>query len=84
MSKNKHNIHTLKEQITNITEQYLVDIDGHNDTNIYKKIIDVVEESFLQTLLKHTNGNQKEASEISGISRNTIRKKLEKHKIQKK
>ena len=82
MSKNKHNIHTLKEQVSNITEQYLVDIDGHNDKNIYKKIIAVVEESFLQTLLKHTNGNQKVASEISGISRNTIRKKIEKYKNQ--
>ena len=81
MSEPTCNIHTLKEQVESITAQYLADIDGYQAASVYQSLIDAVEESFLRTLLAHTQGNQKAAAEISGISRNTIRKKITKHDL---
>ena len=81
MSEPTCNIHTLKDQVKSITAQYLNDIEGYQAAMMYQQLIDAVEESFLRTLLEHTQGNQKAAAEISGISRNTIRKKLSKHNI---
>ena len=81
MSEPTCNIHTLKEQVESITAQYLSDIEGYQAASMYQHLIDAVEESFLRTLLTHTQGNQKAAAEISGISRNTIRKKITKHNL---
>jgi Fis family transcriptional regulator, factor for inversion stimulation protein len=81
MSKIKYNRATLKEQVSNITTQYLKDIDSQSNTNIYQKIIEAVEESIFEAILSHTNGNQQAAASVSGVSRNTIRKKIEKYNI---
>jgi Fis family transcriptional regulator len=81
MSEPTCNIHTLKEQVKSITAQYLLDIEGYQADSMYQDLIDAVEESFLRTLLSHTQGNQKAAAAISGISRNTIRKKITKHNL---
>lgn len=81
MSKKIYNIHTLQEQVNSITKKYLEDIDGCSDADVYHKIIHSVEESIFKTIMDFTNGNQKSASLLSGISRNTLRTKLEKYKI---
>lgn len=81
MSEPTCNIHTLKEQVESITAQYLTDIEGYQAGSIYQSLIDAVEESFMRTLLDHTQGNQKAAAELSGISRNTIRNKIRKHNL---
>ena len=82
MAETSHNAKTLQDLVNKITLQYLQDIDGCKDSSLYYKIIDSVEEGFFRSLISFTNGNQKEAAEISGISRNTIRKKLKKFNIE--
>lgn len=77
----KYNRETLKEQVSQITTKYLQDVDCDDNTNIYQKIIEAVEESLFEAILSHTNGNQQAASHIAGVSRNTIRKKIEKYNI---
>lgn len=81
MSKAKYNRATLKEQVSHITTQYLQDVGDQENTNIYQKIIEAVEESLFEAILSHTNGNQQAAASISGVSRNTVRKKIEKYNI---
>lgn len=81
MTKKNFNVNTLQEQVHAITKQYLEDIGDCKDANVYHKIIDSVEKSIFETIIKFTNGNQKEASTLSGVSRNTIRAKLEKYSI---
>ena len=81
MSKAKYNRATLKEQVSHITAQYLQDVGDQDNTNIYQKIIEAVEESVFEAILSHTNGNQQAAASISGVSRNTVRKKIEKYNI---
>lgn len=81
MTRKNYNVNTLQEQVKAITKQYLEDIGHCSDANVYHKIIESVEKSIFETILEFTNGNQKEASTLSGVSRNTIRAKLEKHNI---
>ena len=47
-----------------------------NSKNIYPAIIEKVEKSIIENILNFTNGNQLKASEILGLNRNTLRKKI--------
>lgn len=44
---------------------------------LYGRVIKEVERVAFTVTLKHTNGNQIQASKILGINRNTLRKKLQ-------
>ena len=48
----------------------------NNNKNIYSVIIEKVEKSLIENILDFTNGNQLKASEILGLNRNTLRKKI--------
>ena len=48
----------------------------NNNKNIYSVIIEKVEKSLIENILDYTNGNQLKASEILGLNRNTLRKKI--------
>ena len=47
-----------------------------NSKNIYPTIIEKVEKSVIENILAFTSGNQLKASEILGLNRNTLRKKI--------
>ena len=47
-----------------------------NSKNIYPAIIEKVEKSVIENILSFTKGNQLKASEILGLNRNTLRKKI--------
>lgn len=49
---------------------------NNNNKNIYSVIIEKVEKSLIENTLDYTNGNQLKASEILGLNRNTLRKKI--------
>ena len=49
---------------------------NNNNKNIYSVIIEKVEKSLIENILDYTNGNQVKASEILGLNRNTLRKKI--------
>ena len=49
---------------------------NYNNKNIYSVIIEKVEKSLIENILDFTNGNQLKASEILGLNRNTLRKKI--------
>lgn len=51
--------------------------------NLYKEIIEEVERALLSETLKQVNGNQSEAAKILGISRPTLRDKIEKLGLRK-
>jgi len=49
---------------------------NNNNKNIYSAIIEKVEKSIIENILDFTSGNQLKASEILGLNRNTLRKKI--------
>lgn len=57
-------------------ELYFKDLDGHKPKDVYQMVLSEVEYPLLMTVMKYVRGNQSKASEILGINRSTLRKKL--------
>jgi Fis family transcriptional regulator len=55
---------------------YFNNLNGHNPGSIYQMVIAEVERPMFETVMEYVNGNQSRASQILGISRSTLRKKL--------
>ena len=62
-------------------EQYFCDLDGEKPTAIYDMVLRSVEKPMLEVVLAKAGGNQTLASEMLGINRNTLRKKLTEHQL---
>ena len=66
----------LSTCITYSIQQYLNELNGQDPCNFHQFFIGEVEKPFLKVIMEHVHGNQTKASEILGINRNTLRKKL--------
>ena len=66
----------LRECVRDALESYFRQLDGHNASNLYQLVLNEVEQPLLETVMRHTEGNQTRAAFILGISRSTLRKKL--------
>jgi Fis family transcriptional regulator len=73
----------LDEVVTRSIERYLKDLEGMTPQPIYDMVIDAVERPMLEVVMRHAEHNQVRASEMLGINRNTLRKKLQHHGIQR-
>jgi Fis family transcriptional regulator, factor for inversion stimulation protein len=62
-------------------EKYFTDLDGARPHPVYDMVIRAVERPVLEVVLERTGHNQTLAAEILGINRNTLRKKLQEHKL---
>ena len=62
-------------------ERYFKDLDGAKPRAIYDMVLKNVERPMLEIVLDRAAGNQSEAAEMLGINRNTLRKKIQSHKI---
>jgi len=60
-------------------DKYFADLDGHAPGNLYQLVLAEVEKPLLEKVIQHTSGNQTRASEILGINRGTLRKKLKQY-----
>ena len=69
----------IKECVRAAVDKYLRDLDGHQGCELYDLLMKEVEHPLLESVLKFTKGNQTLASEILGINRGTLRKKLRLH-----
>ena len=65
-------------------ERYFHDLDGEKPAgNLYEMVIHEVERPLLDIVMKHVKSNQCKAAEMLGINRNTLRKKLKLHGLDK-
>jgi Fis family transcriptional regulator, factor for inversion stimulation protein len=62
-------------------ERYFNDLNGEKTTGVYEMVLHEVEKPLLEIVMRHAKDNQCKASEILGINRNTLRKKLKLHKL---
>ena len=56
-------------------------LDGVMPSNLYGLVIAEFEVPILETVLRYVEGNQTKAAKILGLSRGTLRKKLQHYKI---
>jgi len=70
---------TIEECVRKSLEKYFKDLDGERPHALYEMVILTVERPLLEFVMQHSDGNQSEASELLGINRNTLRKKLQQH-----
>jgi Fis family transcriptional regulator len=73
--------HDLGKCVTDSLQQYFRDLDGEKPAAIYDMVLRSVERPMLEVVLAKAGGNQTLASEMLGINRNTLRKKLTEHSL---
>lgn len=69
----------IDEAVARSLERYFRDLEGTPPTCIYQMVIQAVERPMLEVVMREAQGNQLRASEMLGINRNTLRKKLQTH-----
>ena len=70
---------TLRDHVEYAMRNYFGNINGEHVTNVYDMVLAEVEGPLLEVVLEYTRGNQTRASEILGLNRGTLRKKLKDH-----
>lgn len=63
--------------ITESLAKYFNDLDGEPPSALYEMVLARMEKPLLIDVLRRVDGNQSRASEMLGINRNTLRKKLQ-------
>ena len=53
--------------------------DGHQVNDLYHMVLGEVEPVLLNVVMQHVDGNQSQAADMLGISRETLRKKLKQY-----
>ena len=73
------NAHPMTLAVEQSLERYFADLEGAKPAGIYDMVILTAEKPMLQRVMLEAGGNQLRASEMLGINRNTLRKKLQQH-----
>ncbi len=71
----------LSSQVKTAVEHYLNKLDGIESTGLHAMVLAEVEKPLLETTLKYAGYNQTKTAQILGISRSTLRKKLEQYDL---
>ncbi len=71
----------LSTYVRHAVESYFVQLDGHDSSGLYALVLAEVEKPLLETVLKHANYNQSKTAKILGLSRSTLRKKMDQYGI---
>jgi len=76
------NENDMARYVRKALKEYFKDLDGEEPCcEMYDMVMCCVEKPLLEMALEHAGGNQSRASEILGINRNTLRKKMLQHGI---
>lgn len=67
---------TLRSSVEEAMTSYFKHLDGGSVTNLYQMVLAEVEAPLLEAVMAYTKDNQSQASEILGLNRGTLRKKL--------
>jgi Fis family transcriptional regulator len=77
MSRNNE----LHDAVRRSLERYFKDMDGEKPTSIYDMVLKNVEKPMIELVLGQAEGNLTQAATMLGIDRNTLRKKMQLHRI---
>ncbi|HYT47638.1 MAG TPA: helix-turn-helix domain-containing protein [Burkholderiales bacterium] len=71
----------LADCVKRSLERYFKDMDGEKPTSIYEMVLKNIEKPMIETVLGKASGNQSLAAEMLGVTRNTLRKKMQQLRI---
>jgi Fis family transcriptional regulator len=71
----------LADCVKRSLERYFKDMDGEKPTSIYEMVLKNIEKPMIETVLGKAEGNQSLAAEMLGVTRNTLRKKMQQLRI---
>ena len=75
------NENEMARMVRKAIDGYFRDLDGERPCAVYDMVINCVEKPLLEAVLTRAQGNQTHAAQMLGINRNTLRKKMQTHKI---
>ena len=81
MTKGQEKYSEISECVRKNLDKYFRDLDGAKPNPVYDMVLHAVERPMIEIVLAQARGNQTIAAEILGINRNTLRKKMQLHKI---
>lgn len=73
--------HTLRGSVEKALHNYFAHLEGAEVTDVYNLVLTEVEAPLLETVMNHVKGNQTRASELLGLNRGTLRKKLKQYDL---
>ncbi len=71
----------LRECVKDALDRYFEDLDGEGHDGLYKMLLAEVERPLFESVLNYCNGNQTQASNLLGLNRGTLRKKLKEYDL---
>ena len=71
----------LADCVKRSLERYFKDMDGEKPTSIHDMVLRNVEKPMIEIVLQHATGNLTHAAQMLGITRNTLRKKMQQLRI---
>ena len=71
----------LADCVKRSLERYFKDMDGEKPTSIYEMVLKNIEKPMIETVLGKAQGNQSLAAAMLGVTRNTLRKKMQQLRI---
>ncbi len=78
-SKPESNGPCLRDVVAQSVQQYLDDMGPTPPDDLHDRIIREVEQPLIETVLKHTGGNQSRAARILGMTRSTLRTRIRRY-----
>ncbi|TMH83289.1 MAG: Fis family transcriptional regulator [Betaproteobacteria bacterium] len=71
----------LSDCVKRSLERYFKDMDGEKPTSIYEMVLKNIEKPMIETVLGKAAGNLSLAAQMLGVTRNTLRKKMQQLRI---
>ena len=71
----------LSAYVKQAVEHYLSQLSGHDAVDLHAMVISEVEKPLLEAAMEHAGYNQTKAAKALGLSRSTLRKKLDQYGI---
>lgn len=76
-----HEARTLRHSVEQALRNYFAHLEGADVTGVYDMVLSEVEAPLLETVMEYVKGNQTRASELLGLNRGTLRKKLKQYDL---
>lgn len=70
---------TLRDNVQQSMTSYFKQLDGQPVTDVYQMVMSEIEAPLFESVMHYTKDNQTKASELLGLNRGTLRKKLKQY-----